>query len=112
MGGLRHGACGSKRAKGGGVSICTIGGAMMVNFVRPRPMVFVGLSVSMGPKGRITVLPIGPSNFLMSIAERSGLNFVRSTLRLSKGSTSRTLVIALEAAFFIRFVLAMIGISF
>src|SRR5213594_1619039 len=102
MVGLRDWACGSKLAKGVGVSICTIVGAMMVKFVRPRPMVFVGLSVSMGPKGRIMVLPIGPSNFLISIAERSGLNFVRSTLRLSKGSTSRTLLTALEAAFFIR----------
>ena len=90
MVGLRDWACGSKLAKGVGVSICTIVGAMTVKFVRPRPMVFVGLSVSMGPKGRITMLPIGPSNLLMSIAERSGLIFVRSTASSVYRCTART----------------------
>src|SRR2546422_2142216 len=112
MVGLRDWACWSKLARGGTASACTTVGATMVIFVRPRPTILLTLSVSMGPKGAITMPPIGPSNFLMSAAERSVLNFAGSMLRLSKGSISRTLLAAWEDAFFMGFFLSMIGISF
>src|SRR5437016_12785082 len=103
MMGLRDGgARRSKLARGVAASTCTIVGTMMVKFVRPRPMVLVQLSVSMGRKGKITMPPIGPNSSLKSFAERSGLNLARLMLRLSKGSSSRTLLLAaLEDAFFI-----------
>src|SRR6266566_2646780 len=102
MTGLRDWDCLLKVALGVAASICTIVGTMIVKFVRPRPMVLVALSVSIGRKGKITMPPAGPNNFFKSVAERSGLNFVRSMLRLSKGSGSRTLLLAaLEDAFFI-----------
>src|SRR5205809_2935014 len=103
MMGLRDGvARRSKLARGVAASTCTIVGTMMVKFVRPRPMVLVQLSVSMGRKGKITMPPIGPNSSLKSFAERSGLNLARLTLRLSKGSSSRTLLLAaLEDTFFI-----------
>src|SRR5438093_7266581 len=102
--GLRDGvARRSKLARGVAASTCTIVGTMIVKFVRPRPMVLAQLSVSMGRKGKITMSPIGPNSSLKSFAERSGLNLVRLMLRLSKGSSSRTLLLAaLEDTFFIR----------
>jgi hypothetical protein len=93
--------CLLKVALGVAASICTIVGTMMVKFVRPRPMVSVALSVSIGRKGKVTMPLTGSNNFFKSFAESSGLNFVRSILRLSKGSSSRTLLLAaLEDVFF------------
>ena len=64
-------------------------------------MVLVALSVSIGRKGKVTMPPTGSNNFFNSFAESSGLNFVRSMLRLSKGSGSRTLSLpALGGCFF------------
>src|SRR6267142_6413840 len=91
MMGLREGvARRSKLALGMLLSICTMVDMMMVRFVRPRPMVLMGLRVSMGPKGKTTRPPLGLKSFWRSLAVRSGLNLVKSTLRLSKGSTSVT----------------------
>src|SRR3990172_3374535 len=101
MAGLREGvARRSKVASGMLLSSCTMVDMMMVRFVRPRPMVLVGLSVSMGPKGKITSPRLGPKSFWRSLAVRSGLNLVKSTLRLSKGSTSVTFLPATVAGAF------------
>ncbi len=76
----------SKLALGMLLSICTMVDMMIVRFVRPRPMVLMGLSVSMGPKGKTTSPPLGSKSFRRSLAVRSGLNLVKSTLRLSRAS--------------------------
>src|SRR2546429_644397 len=103
MMGLRDGvARRSKVARGVVASTCTIVGTMMVKLVRPRPMVLVQLRVSMGRNGKVTMPPIGANKFLKSFAERSGLKLARLMLRLSKGSSSVTfLLAALEEFFFI-----------
>ena len=59
---------------------------MIVKFVRPRPMVLVQVSVSMGKNGKVMMPPTGGNSALKSFAVRSGLNFARLMLRLSKGS--------------------------
>ena len=73
---------------------------MIVKFVRPRPMVLVQVSVSMGKNGKVMMPPTGGNNALKSFAVRSGLNFARLMLRLSKGSSCRALLLdPLEDAF-------------
>src|ERR1051325_3573116 len=75
---------------------------MIVKFVRPRPIVLVQVSVSMGKNGNVINPPGGGNNnALKSFAVRSGLNFARLRLRLSKGSSCRAL---LRAAFAIELV--------
>src|SRR5262245_5373333 len=94
MMGLRDGvARRSKLAQGVARSICTIVGTMIVKFVRPRPMVLVQVSVSMGKNGKVTMPPAGGNSALKSFAVRSGLNFARLMLRLSKGSSCRALLL-------------------